>query len=166
MSSYNDWIFFFNFSQSFCKKGVGLYWSSSLFQVRIHLFCLLHKLMILFPYKKTRKIFNWLQIHWTPKRRSLLLHYEPSTMLIFCALRVTCPLCKIQLIATCYLKMHSSVWTLYYESHVMLRLSRHHVLNFSFVNRYCESRRNVLLDHVHEGYEKDLWEYYNDYWYI
>lgn len=29
--------------------------------------------------------------------------------------------------------------------------------------RYCESRRNVLLDHVHEGYEKDLWEYYNDY---
>ncbi|GFO21343.1 E3 ubiquitin-protein ligase arih1 [Plakobranchus ocellatus] len=25
--------------------------------------------------------------------------------------------------------------------------------------RYCESRRNVLLDHVHEGYEKDQWEY-------
>ncbi|KAJ8305008.1 hypothetical protein KUTeg_018591 [Tegillarca granosa] len=25
--------------------------------------------------------------------------------------------------------------------------------------RYCESRRKVLLDHVHEGYEKDLWEY-------
>lgn len=37
------------------------------------------------------------------------------------------------------------------------------MLNFCFVNRYCESRRNVLLDHVHEGYEKDLWEYYNDY---
>lgn len=84
--------FFFNFSKSFCKTGVGLYWSSSLFQVRIHLFCLLSKLLILFPYKKTRNIFNWLQIHWTPKRRSLLLHYEPSTMLIFCALRVTCPL--------------------------------------------------------------------------
>lgn len=49
-------IFFFNFSKSFCKTGVGLYWSSSLFQVRIHLFCLLSKLMILFPYKKTRKI--------------------------------------------------------------------------------------------------------------
>ncbi|XP_038067945.1 E3 ubiquitin-protein ligase arih1-like isoform X1 [Patiria miniata] len=26
--------------------------------------------------------------------------------------------------------------------------------------RYCESRRKVLLEHVHEGYEKDLWEYY------
>lgn len=25
--------------------------------------------------------------------------------------------------------------------------------------RYCESRRKVLLDHVHEGYEKDWWEY-------
>lgn len=63
----------------------------------------------------------------------------------------------------CFLQMHCSVWTLYYESLVMLRLSTHHVLNFSFVDRYCESRRNVLLDHVHEGYEKDLWEYYNDY---
>ncbi|KAL5003908.1 hypothetical protein ScPMuIL_017364 [Solemya velum] len=26
--------------------------------------------------------------------------------------------------------------------------------------RYCESRRKVLLDHVHEGYERDLWEYH------
>lgn len=25
--------------------------------------------------------------------------------------------------------------------------------------RYCDSRRKVLLKHVHEGYEKDLWEY-------
>lgn len=25
--------------------------------------------------------------------------------------------------------------------------------------RYCESRRKVLLDHVHEGYDKELWEY-------
>ncbi|XP_040566937.1 E3 ubiquitin-protein ligase arih1 [Lepeophtheirus salmonis] len=25
--------------------------------------------------------------------------------------------------------------------------------------RYCESRRKVLLAHVHEGYEKDWWEY-------
>lgn len=25
--------------------------------------------------------------------------------------------------------------------------------------RYCEKRRNVLLDHVHEGYEKDCWDY-------
>ncbi|XP_078621115.1 E3 ubiquitin-protein ligase arih1-like isoform X5 [Branchiostoma floridae x Branchiostoma japonicum] len=25
--------------------------------------------------------------------------------------------------------------------------------------RYCESRVNVLLQHVHEGYEKDFWEY-------
>ncbi|KAF8571409.1 hypothetical protein P879_04586 [Paragonimus westermani] len=24
--------------------------------------------------------------------------------------------------------------------------------------RYCESRRQVLLEHVHEGYEKDFWE--------
>ncbi|XP_066134160.1 E3 ubiquitin-protein ligase ARIH1 isoform X2 [Saccopteryx bilineata] len=28
--------------------------------------------------------------------------------------------------------------------------------------RYCESRRRVLLQHVHEGYEKDLWEYIED----
>jgi len=28
--------------------------------------------------------------------------------------------------------------------------------------RYCEHRRNVLLDHVHEGYEKDYWEYQED----
>lgn len=59
--------------------------------------------------------------------------------------------------------MYSLVWILYYESYVMLRLSRYYVLNFFFVNRYCESRRNVLLDYVYEGYEKDLWEYYNDY---
>ncbi|XP_050403800.1 E3 ubiquitin-protein ligase arih1 [Patella vulgata] len=26
--------------------------------------------------------------------------------------------------------------------------------------RYCESRRKVLLDHVHEGYEKDLWDHF------
>uniref|UniRef100_A0A1L8DSV2 RBR-type E3 ubiquitin transferase n=1 Tax=Nyssomyia neivai TaxID=330878 RepID=A0A1L8DSV2_9DIPT len=25
--------------------------------------------------------------------------------------------------------------------------------------RYCEKRRKVLLDHVHEGYEKDWWDY-------
>jgi len=25
--------------------------------------------------------------------------------------------------------------------------------------RYCDSRRKVLLEHVHEGYEKDWWEY-------
>ncbi|CAK8697362.1 E3 ubiquitin-protein ligase arih1-like [Clavelina lepadiformis] len=25
--------------------------------------------------------------------------------------------------------------------------------------RYCDSRRNVLLRHVHEGYDKDWWEY-------
>ncbi|RZF37256.1 hypothetical protein LSTR_LSTR008228 [Laodelphax striatellus] len=25
--------------------------------------------------------------------------------------------------------------------------------------RYCESRRKVLLEHVHEGYEKDWWDY-------
>ena len=27
--------------------------------------------------------------------------------------------------------------------------------------RYCESRRGVALAHVHEGYEKDLWEYHD-----
>ncbi|XP_074650298.1 E3 ubiquitin-protein ligase arih1-like [Tubulanus polymorphus] len=27
--------------------------------------------------------------------------------------------------------------------------------------RYCESRRTVLLNHVHEGYEKDIWEYHD-----
>ena len=25
--------------------------------------------------------------------------------------------------------------------------------------RYCEARRKVLLDHVYEGYETDVWEY-------
>ena len=28
--------------------------------------------------------------------------------------------------------------------------------------RYCESRRNVLLDHVREGYDKESWEYQDD----
>lgn len=32
--------------------------------------------------------------------------------------------------------------------------------------RYCESRRRVLLQHVHEGYEKDLWEYIEDWGHI
>ncbi len=27
------------------------------------------------------------------------------------------------------------------------------------VIRYCDSRRKVLLDHVHEGYDKDWWLY-------
>jgi len=27
------------------------------------------------------------------------------------------------------------------------------------MHRYCERRRKVLLKHVHEGYDKDLWEY-------
>jgi len=26
-------------------------------------------------------------------------------------------------------------------------------------SRYCDGRRKVLLDHVHEGYDKDLWDY-------
>ena len=30
--------------------------------------------------------------------------------------------------------------------------------------RYCESRRKVLLDHVHEGYDKDFWEYMEAMW--
>ncbi len=34
------------------------------------------------------------------------------------------------------------------------------------VCRYCESRRRVLLQHVHEGYDKDLWEYIEDWGYI
>jgi len=25
--------------------------------------------------------------------------------------------------------------------------------------RYCDSRRKVLVGHVHEGYEKEWWEY-------
>ncbi len=33
---------------------------------------------------------------------------------------------------------------------------------FLLLCRYCESRRRVLLQHVHEGYEKDLWEYIED----
>ncbi|XP_072038521.1 E3 ubiquitin-protein ligase arih1-like isoform X1 [Amphiura filiformis] len=28
--------------------------------------------------------------------------------------------------------------------------------------RYCESRRKVLLEHVKEGYEKDLWDYIDE----
>lgn len=40
--------------------------------------------------------------------------------------------------------------------------------NFSFIIlfagiidccRYCDSRRKVLLEHVHEGYEKEWWDY-------
>ena len=27
------------------------------------------------------------------------------------------------------------------------------------VCRYCESRRSVLLDHVHEGYETEIWDH-------
>ncbi len=45
----------------------------------------------------------------------------------------------------------------------MLRAA--HVWGHSCVSplvRYCESRRRVLLQHVHEGYEKDLWEYIED----
>lgn len=34
--------------------------------------------------------------------------------------------------------------------------------NLLCLSRYCESRRRVLLQHVHEGYEKDLWEYIED----
>ena len=30
--------------------------------------------------------------------------------------------------------------------------------------RYCDSRRLVLLGHVHEGYDKDLWEYQAHLW--
>ena len=26
-------------------------------------------------------------------------------------------------------------------------------------NRYCESRRKALLEHVYEGYDLDLWEF-------
>lgn len=32
-------------------------------------------------------------------------------------------------------------------------------LNHFMVSSYCESRRKVLLEHVHEGYEKDWWDY-------
>lgn len=33
-------------------------------------------------------------------------------------------------------------------------------LPMAFVHcRYCEKRREVLLDHVHEGYEQDWWLY-------
>lgn len=28
-----------------------------------------------------------------------------------------------------------------------------------FFYRYCDSRRKVLLEHVHEGYEKEWWDY-------
>ena len=36
-------------------------------------------------------------------------------------------------------------------------------INYFFIFiRYCEQRRKVLLDHVHEGYEKDYWEYQED----
>jgi len=44
-------------------------------------------------------------------------------------------------------------------------LSLHHfnitcfIIFIFFFRRYCESRRKVLLDHVHEGYDKDLWDY-------
>lgn len=25
--------------------------------------------------------------------------------------------------------------------------------------RYCETRRNVMLEHVYEGYEQELWDF-------
>ena len=28
-----------------------------------------------------------------------------------------------------------------------------------YINRYCESRRQVVLDHVYEGYDLDVWEF-------
>ncbi|XP_002158303.2 E3 ubiquitin-protein ligase arih1 isoform X1 [Hydra vulgaris] len=28
--------------------------------------------------------------------------------------------------------------------------------------RYCEHRRNVLLDHVYEGYDSEIWEYFEE----
>jgi len=31
-------------------------------------------------------------------------------------------------------------------------------LMLNAVCRYCDSRRKVLLDHVREGYDKDLWD--------
>lgn len=34
------------------------------------------------------------------------------------------------------------------------------------VCRYCEGRRRVLLDHVHEGYENDWWEYNEEMKYV
>jgi len=33
------------------------------------------------------------------------------------------------------------------------------MLAFVIMSSYCESRRKVLLKHVHEGYDRDLWEY-------
>jgi len=41
---------------------------------------------------------------------------------------------------------------------LLFKLSTLVMLNF-FFGRYCESRRKVLLDHVHEGYDKELWDY-------
>lgn len=47
--------------------------------------------------------------------------------------------------------------TLVYTIHTIYSLS---LLNiYLIIFSYCESRRKVLLEHVHEGYEKDWWDY-------
>ena len=33
------------------------------------------------------------------------------------------------------------------------------ILLILLISRYCDSRRKVLLAHVHEGYDKDWWAY-------
>ena len=58
----------------------------------------------------------------------------------------------------------STTWSNHFSA-VLLCLSNSHlcvVVCLLSAYRYCESRRRVLLQHVHEGYEKDLWEYIED----
>lgn len=43
-----------------------------------------------------------------------------------------------------------------------VRLHYYNLIKYLFYiydNRYCDSRRKVLLEHVHEGYDQDWWEY-------
>ncbi len=46
------------------------------------------------------------------------------------------------------------IWALFMRNLANLLIGK-----FQSHFRYCEKRRKVLLDHVHEGYEKDWWDY-------
>ena len=52
------------------------------------------------------------------------------------------------------------VWIKYIRKTVLLEcLTKIQVPIDEYLQVLCESRRKVLLDHVHEGYERELWEY-------
>lgn len=63
---------------------------------------------------------------------------------------------KQKIIDKCWCVLFSSLTILFLHCIILIRL------NFEFNvcgRRYCETRRKILLDHVHEGYENDLWHF-------